>query len=191
MVPLIAHLPGRQEKHPCWLETSFYSPMPICHGSQVLQQSKVVTPYLKPTVGSAVGQTNAPDHLWPQKPASIAESENISSLRAVCCLTVWIEHWTVSLCYLWFTSIINVCLTMLARLDFAISGDLLSAFICLHCLHIMACWRCVICFVFFVALTSKSLFSHINTAHSHSPDFRVMYSTPSTTVSDAHMLCIL
>ena len=37
----------------------------------------------------------------------------------------------------------------------------------------MACWRCVICFVF-VALTLKSLLSHINTAHSRSPDFRVI-----------------
>lgn len=34
-------------------------------------------------------------------------------------------------------------------------------------------WRCVICFVF-VALTLKSLLSHINTAHSRSPDFRVV-----------------
>lgn len=37
----------------------------------------------------------------------------------------------------------------------------------------MACWRCVICFVF-VALTLKSLLSHINTAHSRNPDFRVI-----------------
>lgn len=34
-------------------------------------------------------------------------------------------------------------------------------------------WRCVICSVF-VALTLNSLLSHINTAHSHSPDFRVV-----------------
>ena len=34
-------------------------------------------------------------------------------------------------------------------------------------------WRCVICFVF-VGLTLKSLLSHINTAHSRSPDFRVV-----------------
>ncbi|CAG5851037.1 unnamed protein product [Menidia menidia] len=34
-------------------------------------------------------------------------------------------------------------------------------------------WRCVICFVF-VALTLKSLLSHINSAHSRSPDFRVV-----------------
>lgn len=33
-------------------------------------------------------------------------------------------------------------------------------------------WRCVICCVF-VTLTLKSLLSHINLAHSHSPDFRV------------------
>lgn len=37
----------------------------------------------------------------------------------------------------------------------------------------MACWRCVICFVF-VALTLKSLLSHINTAHSRNADFRVI-----------------
>ncbi|KAM7399882.1 hypothetical protein PAMP_019120 [Pampus punctatissimus] len=37
----------------------------------------------------------------------------------------------------------------------------------------MARWRCVIFFVF-VALTLKSLLSHINTAHSRSPDFRVI-----------------
>lgn len=37
----------------------------------------------------------------------------------------------------------------------------------------MACWRCVICFVF-VALTLKSLLSHINTAHSRNVDFRVI-----------------
>lgn len=34
-------------------------------------------------------------------------------------------------------------------------------------------WRCVICFVF-VGLTLKSLLSHINSAHSRSPDFRVV-----------------
>ncbi|KAL4008313.1 hypothetical protein ACER0C_002165 [Sarotherodon galilaeus] len=34
-------------------------------------------------------------------------------------------------------------------------------------------WRCVICFVF-VGLTLKSLLSHINSAHSHSPDFHVV-----------------
>lgn len=34
-------------------------------------------------------------------------------------------------------------------------------------------WRCVICYVF-VALTLKSLLSHINFAHSRSPDFRVV-----------------
>lgn len=34
-------------------------------------------------------------------------------------------------------------------------------------------WRCVICFVF-VALTLKSLLSHINSAHSRSPDFHVV-----------------
>lgn len=34
-------------------------------------------------------------------------------------------------------------------------------------------WRCVICFVF-VALTLKSLLTHINSAHSRSPDFRVV-----------------
>lgn len=34
-------------------------------------------------------------------------------------------------------------------------------------------WRCVICFVF-VALTLKSLLSHINSAHSRTPDFRVV-----------------
>lgn len=34
-------------------------------------------------------------------------------------------------------------------------------------------WRCFICFVF-VALTLKSLLSHINSARSHSPDFRVV-----------------
>ena len=37
----------------------------------------------------------------------------------------------------------------------------------------MACWKCVICFVF-VALTLKSLLSHINTAHSRNPDSRVI-----------------
>lgn len=37
----------------------------------------------------------------------------------------------------------------------------------------MACWRCVICFVF-VALSLKSLLSHINTAHSRNPDFHVI-----------------
>lgn len=37
----------------------------------------------------------------------------------------------------------------------------------------MACWRCLICFVF-VALSLKSLLSHINLAHSRSPDFRVI-----------------
>ncbi|XP_029021786.1 uncharacterized protein LOC114864938 [Betta splendens] len=34
-------------------------------------------------------------------------------------------------------------------------------------------WRCVICFVF-VGLTLKALLSHINSAHSRSPDFRVV-----------------
>lgn len=34
-------------------------------------------------------------------------------------------------------------------------------------------WRCVICYVF-VALTLKSLLSHINFAHSRSPDFRLV-----------------
>ncbi|KAM3583191.1 uncharacterized protein V6R79_011079 [Siganus canaliculatus] len=34
-------------------------------------------------------------------------------------------------------------------------------------------WRCIICFVF-VGLTLKSLLSHINSAHSRSPDFRVI-----------------
>lgn len=34
-------------------------------------------------------------------------------------------------------------------------------------------WRCVICFVF-MALTLKSLLSHINRAHGRSPDFRVI-----------------
>ncbi|KAK7895557.1 hypothetical protein WMY93_020882 [Mugilogobius chulae] len=34
-------------------------------------------------------------------------------------------------------------------------------------------WRCVICLVF-VGLTLKSLLSHINSAHSRSPDFRVV-----------------
>lgn len=37
----------------------------------------------------------------------------------------------------------------------------------------MVCWRCVICFVF-IALTLKSLLSHINTAHSRNPGFRVI-----------------
>lgn len=37
----------------------------------------------------------------------------------------------------------------------------------------MACWRCVICFVF-VALTLKSLLSHINTTLSRNPDFWVI-----------------
>ncbi|XP_030579955.1 uncharacterized protein LOC115785156 isoform X1 [Archocentrus centrarchus] len=37
----------------------------------------------------------------------------------------------------------------------------------------MACWRCMICFVF-VALTLKSLLSHINKTHSRSPNFRVI-----------------
>lgn len=48
-----------------------------------------------------------------------------------------------------------------------------SAFICTHFFNTMACWRCVICFVF-VALTLKSLLSHINTAHSRNADFRVI-----------------
>ncbi len=34
-------------------------------------------------------------------------------------------------------------------------------------------WRCVICYVF-VALTLKSLLSHINFAHSRNPDFRLV-----------------
>lgn len=34
-------------------------------------------------------------------------------------------------------------------------------------------WCCVICYVF-VALTLKSLLSHINFAHSRSPDFRLV-----------------
>ena len=34
-------------------------------------------------------------------------------------------------------------------------------------------WRCVVCYVF-VALTLKSLFSHIHVTHSSSPDFRVL-----------------
>lgn len=34
-------------------------------------------------------------------------------------------------------------------------------------------WRCIICYVF-VALTLKSLLSHINSAHSRSPDFRLV-----------------
>lgn len=34
-------------------------------------------------------------------------------------------------------------------------------------------WRCVICFVF-VGLTLRCLLSHINSAHSRSPDFRVV-----------------
>jgi len=34
-------------------------------------------------------------------------------------------------------------------------------------------WRCVICYVF-VALSLKSLLSHINFAHSRSPDFRLV-----------------
>lgn len=34
-------------------------------------------------------------------------------------------------------------------------------------------WRCVVCYVF-VALTLKSLLSHINVTHSRSPDFRVV-----------------
>ena len=34
-------------------------------------------------------------------------------------------------------------------------------------------WRCVVCYVF-VALTLKSLLSHIHVTHSRSPDFRVL-----------------
>ena len=46
-------------------------------------------------------------------------------------------------------------------------------------------WRCVVCYVF-VALTLKSLLSHIHVTHSRSPDFAELMAVPKNTVYTIH-----